>query len=84
MTVATCSRLEPGEMFYAAGYERGYSRVGGDERTLAIRTNRICRNPYSRWCHVHHPWIDPRPDAVEPVSEWRCLANSQGRGAVFS
>lgn len=43
-----------GELFYAAGRERGAFSTGGTALDLGIRTSRIFRLMDGRWQQVHH------------------------------
>ena len=46
--------IETGEMFFAAGRERGYFKTEDVEISLAIRTSRIFMKDSAQWKQVHH------------------------------
>jgi ketosteroid isomerase-like protein len=45
---------ESGELFFAAGRERGTFQIGDTEITLAIRTTRVYRRVNGAWRQAHH------------------------------
>lgn len=45
---------QSGDMFCAAGRERGSFEKGGEKIDLAIRTSRIYRYTDGRWRQIHH------------------------------
>jgi ketosteroid isomerase-like protein len=53
-----------GEMFCAAGRERGTFEKGGEKIDLAIRTTRIYRHVGGRWCQIHHHGSIEEPELL--------------------
>jgi ketosteroid isomerase-like protein len=53
-----------GELFCAAGRERGTFEKGGERLDLAIRTTRIYRLVGGRWRQIHHHGSIEEPDLL--------------------
>lgn len=53
-----------GDMFFAAGRERGSFERGGEKIDLAIRTSRIYRYVGGCWCQIHHHGSIEDPDLL--------------------
>lgn len=45
---------QTGNMFFAAGREKGCLKLNGTEIELAIRTSRIYRKQNNQWKQIHH------------------------------
>ncbi len=56
---------ETSAMFYTAGRERGYFRLGEQEIKLAIRTTRIFQKINGRWRQMHHHGSIDDPKLLE-------------------
>lgn len=55
---------EGGDLFCAAGRERGTFEKGGEKIDLAIRTTRIYRHVGRRWRQIHHHGSIEEPELL--------------------